>query len=198
MSEKDLENELKKILRERKDDIKSSHKLARDFSVLSSSLIQREGKRLAKKLGANHPRVVALKAKQKDIIKNIRTTEKSFLRAATVNATAAANEAVVVGRILDENRVGVENVKVYLVDDTGNKVAGAEGIITNSDGAYLFKLPEAAVVGGKGKAKPAYRVVVESSKANKIYEEKTGVNLNVGEQQSREIVIDRSKLLRRQ
>ncbi len=197
MSEQDLEKKLDKMVRERITGLKSSTKLAREFAVLNSSLMQREGKRLGKKLGEKHPRVKAMKIREEEILKNLRATEREALKVDDVSPPAKADEAIIEGRILDENRVGVENIKVYLADEKGKKIVGIDEVTTNSNGRYAFTLPGSIIEGEKGKTKPTYRVVVESLAATKIHEEKEGIKLVKGKKKTRDVVINRAKLIRK-
>ena len=190
MAEKDLEQRFDKLLLPTIDNNENQLKLARSFSVLNISLLQREQVRVAKKLGQNHARVTELKNKTARIVESARNATRSAAKITMEKMSPKADEAVITGRVLDENSTGVANVKVYLTDGEGKPVNGVETVTTNKKGNYHIVLPDSAV-GGRAKT-ASYRVVVASTNQKnprRYGSAETGVRRN----QNAELAINRAK-----
>jgi len=191
MSESDLDKKLEDLLDNQIAHKKRSAKLARSFSVMSSSLIKREEKRLAKKLGKSHPRIASLQVKGAAIAKSFIKANKVNIKDNMTKPVLKADEALFQGLMLDENNVGVESLNVFLVDEKNKPVKGLKATTTNADGSYLIRVPDSVLVD----TKKTYGVVVES-KNKKVIFKKDNIKLSLGKVTVGEGNINRAKLIR--
>ncbi len=193
MDEKDIEKRLDQLLLGAAEGEQGRRKLARSFALVNSSLMQREQLRLGKKLGRDHARVAALEHKTSLIIDSARRVAPA-VKPEVAAAAVKASEAVINGRIVDENLVGVASVEVYLADETGAAVSGVDSITTDKAGNYQFVLPKSKAVSGESGKN--FRIVVATPGKDRIHEDPAPLTAALGEAKRRDLVINRARLIR--
>lgn len=114
------------------------------LEAIGRALYQLESVRLARKLGADHPRVRRLAARSKELAAEARALAAEKEMAAVKPPTIAENEALVNGRITDPNRRGIGKLMVGLRDPNGQPLSGVEDVETDAVGYYALKLSPAA------------------------------------------------------
>ncbi len=111
-------------------------------------LLQHEEQRLAKKLGSDHPRVLELQSRRLAQLENIQDLSADREIAAIRVPSIKEKEALIHGRLVDEEGRGIAGLRVYLVDESGKAVADIE-TETDASGYYALRLDPARLPSGK-------------------------------------------------
>ena len=116
----------------------SAHASARAMS-------QMEASRLKKKLGSQHPRTRKAQEKLRSQLGLVKALTREW-EASTIRAPSIAkDEALIHGRVMDEEGRGIEGALVSLRDAEGNPLPGLDRSLTDKAGYYAFKFTRDAV-----------------------------------------------------
>jgi len=129
----DLLNQLEDM---RQDEL---HNLTQ-FQAARQALLGLEVQRLSTKLSADHPRVQKLQAQRISNARVINGLETQYEVASVKPPEIGQDEALIEGRITDEYRRGMANLKVTLEDEQGNPIKVAGTVKTTAAGYYALKL----------------------------------------------------------
>lgn len=146
--------------------------------------VEREQARLARKHGADHPRVAALAARaafNQGMVKDI-TLEAA--RARTDIPDVGENEWVLHGYVRDAQLRGVANLTVALYDEAGEWQSGLGHACTEKSGYFLLRNSTSAVREGR----PAYMRVL-SPNSEHLYADKSALRPEPGRLDYREVVL---------
>jgi predicted flap endonuclease-1-like 5' DNA nuclease len=139
--------DLKSLFDTLQDETVASLGWARELQLAARALIDLEAARLAHKLGADAPRVRALKAQAAGRTDLARAIDVEAQIAAVRVPQVANADTLLHGRITDNVLNRVTGVTVQLVDVRGQPVEGVKEALTDAQGYYAFVLkPEQAEV----------------------------------------------------
>jgi hypothetical protein len=125
---------------------------AREVQLAARVLMEAEAVRLAAKLGAEAPRVQALKAAAAARVEVAQALDVEVQIASVRVPRVAQTDTLLHGRITDQSLTRVAGVAVQLVDAGGKPVAGVPAVQTDAQGYYAFVLkPEQAAALAKEK-----------------------------------------------
>ena len=116
---------------------------ATQLSMLS--LLQHEALRIETKLGSQHPRTVRLKARLQGNLQAIHTLEVERQLARIEVPAIVQDGALIHGRIVDEDGLGIERLLVALVDLPGSPVRDTGEPTTDTSGYFAISLEPDAV-----------------------------------------------------
>jgi protocatechuate 3,4-dioxygenase beta subunit len=163
----------------------------RDMESAGQLLLQHEEKRLARKLGQDHPRVRRLRRRRLERLKMIRNLaaagETANIRVPEVSET----EVLVHGRALDEWRRGISGVNVYVTDEKGQIVESAGQATTDAYGYYALKVDPTTLppdVGDK------LMLVVGPSPDRIVYRQTRPLKMAPGAKNLAEVHLERAQL----
>lgn len=104
------------------------------------TMLQREQQRLAKKLGARHPRVQALERKREANTAMLREVNLDLARATTPPINPDDTVWLLHGRVLDRQRQGQPGLTITLVDAKGNWVRELGYACTDTRGYFRLSV----------------------------------------------------------
>lgn len=111
----------------------------KDIRLFGHLLLEREAKRLSKKLGSEHPRVQAIRT---NLQRNQETIEELSAQHEVANIEVPEpeeNGSLFHGRITDEHGIGVAGANVVLTEVSGKELP-IEGGVTNNWGYFAISL----------------------------------------------------------
>ena len=112
----------------------------REMRVVAHALLHQEAKRLQTKLGIAHPRVQALEAGLERNLNAIHDLDVE-LEVATIRMPQIdKDEALVQGRVMDENRRGISGLTICLQDSKERLLHSLGKSITDASGYYAIKM----------------------------------------------------------
>jgi hypothetical protein len=118
---------------------------ARNLSTMKAAVLQHEAKRLELKLGKEHSRVTLLNERVKVNLELIRELDVEQELARIRVREVGEKDALVHGRVTDENGRGIPGLTVSLVSSTGALVKYTAPAITDRSGYFALTLPEDTV-----------------------------------------------------
>jgi len=146
--------------------------------------MQREQIRLANKLGADHPQVVALSGRieiNNRLVQDLVTeTDRSKIAIPTIDTGAW----VLHGFVRDKDRKGVSNLMVALFDQTGARLDKLGHACTDANGRFQIEARDAKSIDGR----PAYIRVLDGQSAV-LYADKAALIPVLGGVEYREITL---------
>ena len=104
------------------------------------SLLQNETARLEAKLGPQHPRTLQLKARLQSTLDAVHTLQVQQQLARIEVPEIAENDGLVHGRVVDEDDLGIDNLLVVLVDQSGKPVRDTSEAATDESGYFAIPL----------------------------------------------------------
>ena len=137
---------------------------AHSLQLAGQTLMAREEKRLARKLGEDHPRVQQLRQRRETLLASIQRLEVEQQIAEISPPEVDDSQALVQGRVTDERSQGISGLQVALVDDNGKPLL-REPTLTDRSGYYALKFDAAEVKGGR-----AARLVVNTASGREVYQ----------------------------
>ena len=117
----------------------------REIQVLSQSMLQREAKRLSRKLGAEHPRVRQLEAQLEHNCRLVQELEVELEVASIQTPRVEEDEALIHGRVTDEHRRGIAGLIVHAQDESGQELQFLGSAETDDVGYYALRIDPVAV-----------------------------------------------------
>ena len=162
---------------------------ARSLQFAGQALIEREEKRLTRKLGTDHPRVQNLRERRETLLNSIKSLEVEQQLGKIQPVEVDDTEALVEGRIFDESGQGVSGLEVKLVDKNGDMIAD-EPITSDQSGYFAIKLDAERVK----ERKPA-ELMVSSSTREEIYRSEL-LEVNESSRLRLDVKIKRSELIK--
>jgi hypothetical protein len=108
--------------------------------VTMQAFFHHEAQRLEKKLGAQHLRVLQIKSRLKSNLQLINSLEVECQLAQIEAAPVEGEAALVHGRIVDEDGLGIKGLTVGIVDQSGNPVRDISESVTDKSGYFAFAL----------------------------------------------------------
>lgn len=111
-----------------------------DLQAIMRTFLQHEARRIARKLGERHSRSQQLNARLKANLQIVNTlaVEREIYQVEVPEV--AEDEALVHGRVVDENGRGIAGLVVCLVDECGTPIRDVEGSTTDTTGYYPITL----------------------------------------------------------
>ncbi|HEX5732127.1 MAG TPA: PASTA domain-containing protein [Blastocatellia bacterium] len=109
------------------------------------SLLQHEALRIETKLGSKHPRTVQLKARLQANLQVIHTLEVERQLARIEAPEIVQNGALIHGRIVDEDGLGIDRLSVAFVDRHGAPTRDAHEQATDASGYFAISIDPEAV-----------------------------------------------------
>ncbi|HEV8486163.1 MAG TPA: PASTA domain-containing protein [Blastocatellia bacterium] len=104
------------------------------------SLLQHEAARIETKLGSQHPRTLQLKARLQGNLQAIHALEVERQLARIEVPEIVQDGALIHGRIVDEDGLGIDRLLVALVDRSGSPIRDTSEPATNASGYFAIPL----------------------------------------------------------
>ena len=163
-----------------------------DVQVASQVLMQREAKRLARKLGGQHPRVQKLLVQRAEILKTLPDLVDEAEVAAIRVPEPTAAEMFVQGRIFDEYGRSVDGLNVYLADQNGQRITSLGSVVTDATGYYALLFDPEKV---PSDLRSTASVTVETESARVVYRAEPLPGLAAGLQVKKNVQLKLSDLV---
>jgi len=145
-------SDLRQLVDTLNDETVTTLNAAHEMQLAARALIVAEAARLTAKLGADAPRVQALKTAAAARVELARALDIEAQIAAVRVPRVEQTETLLHGRVTDQSLSRVAGVDVQLVDAKGNPVADVPAVQTDAQGYYAFVLkPEQAAALAKEK-----------------------------------------------
>ncbi len=113
---------------------------AAGVQVAMQSLLQHEAQRIERKLGTQHPRTQQLKARLQPNVQLINTLKLEGELTQIDVPEVAEEGALVHGRIVDEDDLGIDRLTVCLVDQSGTPTRNISEPTTDASGYFAIPL----------------------------------------------------------
>jgi hypothetical protein len=146
-----------------------------EFQKIGQILFQWETQRQGMQLGENHPRVTSLQKHMKENAAFLADIEVELELANIKMPEAGKGDALIHGRVSDENKRGIAQLTVKIEDENGQSLGFAGQSTTDASGYYALvldtkKLEKLAKLDGiiLALANPAGRVVYREPEAIKV------------------------------
>lgn len=166
----------------------------KDVQIISHALFQHEARRLSRKLGNDHPRVQQLQARLQENVNFIQDLEIqqeiSEIRVPEVGET----DALIHGRLVDENRRGIAGLTVFLENEAGNMLRFLGTSQTDKCGYYALAIDAAALARLSEKQCGEVYLAVCTPKGKVIYRDTNLLKLTEGARVLTEIPFRRRDL----
>lgn len=117
----------------------------RELQILEQALFQHEAERLKREFGEDHPRTLEIMSRLRQNQELIDKIEVSLEMALIRVPEAKENEAIIHGRVTDENLRGIRGLVVYLENAKWDILREMREPETSAQGYYSFVVDEKAV-----------------------------------------------------
>jgi hypothetical protein len=152
--------------------------------------LEREQGRLARKLGADDPRVKALARRLQDHEAHLRDLGVEVARAETVTPTVAADEWALHGHVRRADLSPAPDLTVSLVDAQGQSLRALGYACTDARGYFRLVAKVAQPEAGAISTGPSAYARVTDASRNELYRAKEALAASPGAVEYREIVLD--------
>jgi hypothetical protein len=157
------------------------------------SLLQNEALRLEAKLGPQHPRTLQLKARLQSTLQTVNTLQVQQQLARIEVPEVAENGALVHGRVVDEDDLGIDNLLAALVDQSGKPVRDTSEAATDESGYFAIPLDPSTIDRLTKEQKDIY-LAVFTPRRRLVHQEAKPIALSKGSQLLVEVKLLRSDL----
>jgi len=111
-----------------------------DIQVMARSLLEHEARRIETKLGGEHPRARLLRARLDGSLAQINTLAEERERVQIRVPEVANDDALIHGRVVDNDRRGIADLMVCLTDANSKPIRSAGEPTTSDTGYFAFVL----------------------------------------------------------
>jgi hypothetical protein len=161
----------------------------KDIQVMSRPLMQLEAKRLARKLGKDHPRTLELKARLERHLDVVDKLEVGRQISKIVPPKAGKDKVLIHGRVTDDKLRGVRDLSVTFTDAKGTRYVEAIACVSDESGYYSLVLDEEKVEELKSAGRGKVYVSVNDSEGKTIYRNPDAVAFTPGITISRDLIL---------
>lgn len=117
----------------------------RQIQIMHQALLQREASRLSRKLGKDHDRVRLLEKRLERNIRLVNEIEGALEVAKIQVPVVEENDALIHGRVVDENLRGLPGLTVDAEDETGKRIRFLGTAETDPSGYYALRVDPTTV-----------------------------------------------------
>jgi hypothetical protein len=168
--------------------------LLKDVHIMQHSLFQHEVMRLERKLGSDHPRTQQMQARLEanlDLIREIETTsEVARIRVPPVEERGA----LIHGRVVDENGLGLAGLVVFLEDRSRQPIPSLRQPTTDASGYYALSIDSATMERLDKVQAKVVGLAIRTQTGEIVRPEPVPLKLAAGESTFSEIALNREDL----
>lgn len=158
------------------------------------SLLQHETLRIETRLGSQHPRTLQLKSRLQSSLQTITTLQVERQIASIQVPEVTENGALVHGRIVDEDGLGIDSLLVSLVDQSGAPTHDSAEPITAASGYFAIPIDPAAVDRFSKQQQKGAFLAVFTPRRRLVHQEPKPLALSPGAKLFVEVQLTRSDL----
>ena len=165
-----------------------------DVQVLACSLIEHEALRIERKLGKQHPRALDLRARAASNMALIESlqVEREIIQIKTPEV--AEQDALVQGRVMDENARGFDGLTICLIDKEDRPASNLKPGTTGVSGHYAIALDQDLASAIAEKQCPSLFLGIFSPRNRLLYKTKRSLSIKPGVRITEDVTLDRKSL----
>jgi 5-hydroxyisourate hydrolase-like protein (transthyretin family) len=164
-----------------------------NLAGLRQVMLSSEAQRLARKLGADHPRVQKAQARAEQNAQFGQAIQAKIANLRNVVETPNSDEVILYGRVTDENLRGVRDVEVVILDKKGAVQETVGTAKSDDSGFYQVTLEKATLT--QLKDLKDYKIAFRTSQGNVIGETASLSAIPAGERVKVDMVVPLSGLM---